>query len=237
MRTQRFEIPFLLKLLGCFEAEWPSYRFRWCELWFQPAFSFGYSVYHEHASLHIGLIFFTIYLQMPMLIRQRLGTEDWMAHYGFTVVDRAIQFTWRTHCKIVHFPWDWVHVRRTVLRPDGAPWKDEGEGLAGWIRYEQIPDALKERHRYNYLFYNGDVQTCTATIYGEEREWRWRWLKGFAWAPKKVVRSIVADFSEEMGERRGSWKGGVLGTGFDWREGETMQSALRKMEREVRFER
>jgi len=48
-------------------------------------------------------------------------------------------------------------------------------------------------------------------------------------------RTIAVEFNEEVGERTGSWKGGVLGCGYDMKPGETRLECLRRMERERRF--
>jgi len=42
-------------------------------------------------------------------------------------------------------------------------------------------------------------------------------------------------FSDEVGERTGSWKGGVIGTGSEMRPGESPEQCLRRMERERKF--
>lgn len=63
---------------------------------------------------------------------------------------------------------------------------------------------------------------------------RWRWFQWLPW-PRMVKRSIDIRFDDEVGERTGSWKGGCIGWGFDWRHGETMLDALRRMEAERKF--
>lgn len=52
-----------------------------------------------------------------------------------------------------------------------------------------------------------------------------------------IVEDLIIDieFSDEVGERTGSWKGGVLGCGFDMLPGERPVDALRRMELERKF--
>ncbi len=51
----------------------------------------------------------------------------------------------------------------------------------------------------------------------------------------KIRRDIEVNFSSEIGERVGSWKGGVLGTGYEMKKGETPYQTLKRMENEKRF--
>ena len=54
------------------------------------------------------------------------------------------------------------------------------------------------------------AQETTATCYIEEREWRQRWL---SWTSlfNLVHTEVNIQFADEMGNRRGSWKGGTIG--------------------------
>lgn len=47
--------------------------------------------------------------------------------------------------------------------------------------------------------------------------------------PKEV------EFSDEVGERTGSWKGGTIGCSFDIQKGETAEQALKRMEKTREF--
>jgi hypothetical protein len=124
---------------------------------------------------------------------------------------------------------DFRHVRHEWLRPDGSVFRAPAP-----MEYD-VPEEITETHPYTYTLKSGKVQERTATINGDEREWRWRWL-GVTWPwPRRVSRMIDVKFSDEVGERTGSWKGGVVGTSHEWRHGETMLDALRRMERERKF--
>ena len=62
----------------------------------------------------------------------------------------------------------------------------------------------------------------------------WRVLK--RWPIYKWYRkSINVQFSDETGERTGSWKGGTIGCGYDMLPGETAEQTLRRMEKEREF--
>jgi hypothetical protein len=87
-----------------------------------------------------------------------------------------------------------------------------------------------ETHSYRYTLRSGEVQERTATVKSERRVWT-RWW--FPW--KRDERSIWVEFNDEVGERTGSWKGGVLGCGYDMKPGETPLATLRRMEQEREF--
>lgn len=223
-------IPLWLRALGCFSIDGKSYRMRWGEFTWGWSLGFGYSVYHEGGTLYFSPLFFSIYFKVPMIINQRPGTEDYCARFGVSYHARAFQFSWRTACKIIHLPWDWEHVRHTYLREDGSVHHHAARGE--W----KEPEEIKSSHPYTYIRESGEVQERTATIYGDERECRWRWLKWLPW-PRMIRRSISVSFDQEVGEGTGSWKGGTVGCGTDWRKGEPQVGALRRMERETRFTR
>jgi hypothetical protein len=104
-----------------------------------------------------------------------------------------------------HMPWAWKHRKHEVL-------------------------SQPETHPYTYTLRSGEVQHRTATIKSEQRTWT-RW-----WIPfRRVSRSIDIDFNSEVGERTGSWKGGVLGCGYEMKPGETPLHTLRRMEAERKF--
>jgi hypothetical protein len=230
------DIPFLLRLLGCraiHGGRWPNYRFKWGEVAPRWGLSAQYSVYHEEANVNLCLIWGSVHIKAPMLITQRENTEDWNASYGFTYFERAFQFKWRTRCKIIRLPWDWEHVRHTFLNLNGSVHHHE-EKRRG--HFEQAPEGTKMVCDYIYVRRSGEVQHRTATINGEEREWRWRWFTWCPW-PSRVSRSINVEFDREIGEEVGTWKGGTVGCGWDWRHDESALESLRRMERERKFSR
>lgn len=105
----------------------------------------------------------------------------------------------------IYMPWSWRHREHKMLT---AP----------------------ETHPYTYVLRNGTVQSRAATIQVETRTWTRPWL------PRRLFkRSIDVRFSDEVGERTGSWKGGTTGCGYDMLPGETPLTTLRRMEQERKF--
>lgn len=130
--------------------------------------------------------------------------------------------------KAIYLPWAWEHVRHDYLNVDGSLNRRAGPGDYN------APDDTKATFPFRYVRRNGEVQNRTATINGEEREWRWRW---FQWLPfpRMVKRTINIKFSDEVGEKTGSWKGGTIGCSYEWKHGEVQEMALLRMERDRKF--
>lgn len=105
----------------------------------------------------------------------------------------------------ISMPWEWRHREHAVL---------------------DAPDNLS----YRYVLRSGEVQLRMARIQAERRLWVRPWFPR-----SRESRYISVEFDEEVGEQTGSWKGGVLGCGFDMLPGERPVDTLRRMERERKF--
>jgi len=126
-----------------------------------------------------------------------------------------------------------VHVRHDILCVDG--WKPSPK--RPWEHNEGDPVPAKNSKRYKYVCRDGTIQDDIIATYSvEEREWRWKALRWLPW-PRKVSRCISVEFDKEVGEERGSWKGGTIGCGYEMRVGETPDECLYRMQRERRFSR
>lgn len=219
-----------LRALGFYEVDGRGLRGRWFDVYLRWSLGVQYSVYHDSAHLALGLIFVQLYIRLPVFITERQGTEDWNASYGFCIFGRSVHLYWRCRFASLAFPWDWEHVRHSYYWPDGVLHHHAGSGEF------QPPAETQELLPYTYVGDGGEIQQRFATVNGEEREWRWRWFTWLPW-PRRISRNINVKFSAEVGEGTGSWKGGCCGCGWDWRRGESLEHALRRMERERRFTR
>lgn len=238
-------IPAWLRRLGCWGIQDGSNaRFSWGDVsWRRWGYALQLCHFHEHASFHIHLGKFSIFITLPDAFNRPVPDGDIMGRYGFSWPSdgyfSSLHLNWGGSFKIIHMPWDWSHVRHDILMADGT-WKRVVK--RAWIDGEKNHDGCpwnwtdkhQETHPYIYTLKNGTVQERTATIGVEEREWRWRWFKWLPF-PRMIHRTIDVQFSDEVGERSGSWKGGCLGCGYDMREGETPLECLRRMEKERRF--
>lgn len=238
---------------GFLECSREYLRWTWLEVSFgRPGLSLALCNFGDddggHFTLHVQPIWPNIYLRIPFWRGRE--PEEMMDQWGFSF-DKdgydAIHFNWGNKTKIVYLPWSPVWVRTSTLLQDGG-WHHETHtqrrverehGDAGW-RNRKAEDLFRdshawyEEHPYRYVLNDGTVQDRVATIKVEEREWRPRW---FMWTRlfANVRRSIDVAFNAEVGERTGSWKGGVLGCGYTLKRDETPYDCLRRMERERKF--
>lgn len=225
-------------------------RFRWGEVSTGWGFALAVCKFEENWALHFHLIYLNVFIN---LWRPRVEPEEGMESYGFSIPWdmgnsklSGWHFNWGNVCKIIHMPWAWEWHRTSILVGDGKNWIHE---LATYRGREVIGEPpMSDRHfffsqdlprwkyvaPYRYVLCSGEVQERTATITVTEMEWRWRWFSWLAW-PRKVRRFIEVEFSDEVGERAGSWKGGCTSCGYDLRSNETPEECLRRMERERKF--
>ncbi|MBS1793633.1 MAG: hypothetical protein JSS81_07260 [Acidobacteria bacterium] len=214
---------------------------------------------------HIGLIFFTFYLTFEDVLPRRfqpgyISTYDKKTRlaskreFRLYYLDRAIWLNlwdnedehtakqkWINRMHVFRFPWNYDWIRTSKLLADGSWYHDTYKNRLPWKEknaIEKTLDFFKETHPYRYVLRSGEAQDVSATIGVTEQEWRWRsrLFKWLGW-PKKVRRTISVEFSDEVGEERGSWKGGTVGCGYELKDDETPLECLRRMERERRFER
>lgn len=189
----------------------------------RPKLSLSLCMFEEGFSLCV----FGYFIPLPFLNRYMRAPEEMMENWGFTFYDRSIHWNWGSKCKIYSMPWDFEHIKHEVMRPDGS-WVAY---VGCWERDKEPDGRWQAEYPYRYVLKSGEVQERIATVYVDRREWRWKcltWLPFFA----KRRQSIDVAFNGEVGERTGSWKGGVIGTGYDLKKGETPLQALRRMERE-----
>lgn len=134
-------------------------------------------------------------------------------------------------------PWtQWRHVRQSFLNPKGdivrTFWdkrlKNRDESFKRFTeRYEYARHFPKTVFR----FADYDGERIDARCHIEEREWRFgegmfKWL---SWLRKpKIHRYIEIQFSAEVGERKGSWKGGTIGHSGTIVSGQTIEEAFRE---------
>lgn len=168
---------------------------------------------------------------IPLPFKARRKPEDMCEGWGISLAERSIYIKRGTKYKFVRLPWDWQHVRHEVLRPDGT-WTPY---VGCWERDKEPDGRQVWTAPYHYVLKNGTVQERTATVYVEEREWRWRWFTRLPW-PRMIRRSISVEFDGEVGERTGSWKGGCIGCGYDMLLEEHPLETLKRMERERIFD-
>ncbi|WP_174549299.1 hypothetical protein [Cupriavidus nantongensis] len=181
---------------------------------------------------------------------ERMG-RDWWAEvfpceYGFSVDDGFLQvylgpqthdsLTTKSWCK--HLPWtQWRFIRFSLFGLDGEhlrtwlePKRRKLDG-SGYDRFTQQREFEKTMPKAVFEIEDYDGKRIQATTHIEESEWRFgegwfKWLSLFC--RPKVRRSLSIDFDSEVGPEKGSWKGGLMGTGIDMLPGELHEEAFRR---------
>lgn len=230
-------LPLLIRLLG---GKWRdgrrSYRMRWGELGFGrrgsaiDLINFGDE---SGWSLHLHAFWLDTFIKLP-LRRRAVSCPDHspMKSWGFSC-DPQMGLHLHRGCrtKIVTMPWRyWVQTSHDVRRQDGS-WVPF---VGSWEHGEEPDGRHVETYPYRYVFLRtGEVQEREASIYVERRCRKLKWLR---WLPfKRTSYAISVEFNDEVGERSGSWKGGVTGCSYSLRPDETPRECLLRMERERRF--
>lgn len=192
----------------------------------RPRFSLGVLLFEEGYTLD----FFGLFVPLLFLDRWRRCPEEAMESWGLTTCDRSIHFRWGSLYKIYDLPWAWTHISHEVRRADGT-----------FVPYVGSYERDKEPDRrelftfdYTYTLRSGEVQRRTAEVYVNRWTNSWRIFKRIPMLHFSRL-SINYTFSDEVGERSGSWKGGCISSGEDMRLGETVEQTFRRMERERKF--
>lgn len=216
LRTRSFEASFSAK--------------RWADL------DLAVIKFEEKWSFHIALLGSSLYLNLPFEVKEE--PEDMLDKWGISWQRDVCSFPdllvleWGPkRRKSFPMPWQWSHFKSEVQLEDGSfgirsySWKD---GSSDGRKIYEFP--------YRYVCRDGEVQDVIAKVFVSRMEWRWLGLKSLPW-PHRIQTCIDVEFSESVGEGRGSWKGGCIGCGIQMLPKETPEQALRRMEKTRRFER
>lgn len=230
-------------------------RYKWGEVSRTGWFNLGlHLTRHEGPPLlFIEIPWRTIVLHLPPSFMHLFKTErncgmgdDYK--YGFTLYQKeSIILYWKSKAVFLNFPLVnynfqkheildlqrnpvWVQdvstkKKRKAVRD--SPWQ---ERHAEEDRVKGRPDVTMEIP-YVYVLDSGTRQTGTAKVNIERRTW------GRKWAPWwKLVRTCIdVKFSDEVGKRAGSWKGGTIGCGYELKPWETAEECFNRMMEERDF--
>ena len=151
--------------------------------------------------------------------------------YGIYYHEHQLGICYGKETKLFDMPWNLDWIRTSAMTVDGK-WLHEtrkNRNMEFWNDEKWKDQLFTETYPYTYITKDGDVQNCLATIKVQEREWRWTWFKWLKWT-QKIRKEIDISFSEEMGERKGSWKGGTTGCSYRMLRDETPYQTLKRME-------
>lgn len=225
------EIPRWLRNLGAWRVNSDSIDFGWG--YFAPRFGFDLLLdrsYNEgYITFDFNLIWgkFSIYLKWFKPKFYDFGDSP---RYGFYLFDRSFVLCWGQKSKHFDLPFFTYTFESTEIM--GA----DGE----WIDITKRPDrfdirdseqVLNETFDFTYTLKSGKVQKRRVRCTKERWSWHRKWFPFL----KKVRVDMDMSFSDEVGERSGSWKGGVVGTSEELKPNETLAEAIRRVERDRKF--
>lgn len=178
---------------------------------------------------------------------ERLG-RDWYwevdeREYGFSLNEGHLSFKLgrQTHDSSTtqswgcFLPWtQWRFVRKSWYGLEGEHLRTDWESSDletrrnSWRAQREFQDAMP---RAIFAFKDFDGEELTAVTHIDEMEWRFgtgyfKWLSLFR--GRKIRRSLDIGFSGETGRRKGSWKGGTIGSSIEILQGELHEAAFRR---------
>ena len=215
--------------------------FEFCSGWKKLNFRVSPASYFDNrAQISFSFGWGQFYISIPF-IKSKYDECD-PPQYGFYFYSvnnfwpTTFVWCWGKKTKHFDFPWYYDWVRTSRLLNDNTwvhdTYSNRKKGKYFDLYKKEIQENLWcETYSYMYKLKNGEIQIRNAKITIEEREWRPKWFK---WTKlfRKVNKSIDIEFDREVGERSGTWKGGVLGCSWTMLPNETAFQCLKRMERD-----
>lgn len=225
------QVPAVVRWLGARFSDGPrSWRMTWGSLSIRRGLAFGLWLFEEGFSFHVHALRVSVYVRLPFLSRFAWEPRDICESWGLSTCDNSVHVSWGHRSKCFDVPWStWVRVSQEVRRADGS-WVPY---VGIWERGKQQDGRHVETHSYRYMLQSGEVQERTATIYVERERRKLKLLRLLPFA--RTTHYIEVQFSDEVGERSGSWKGGTIGCAYEMRPDETPRECLKRMERDRKF--
>lgn len=221
-------------------------RFEFC----RPKIGFGlYQFGDDGGPGHYSLFVFFVWVRLWAATRELSDPDKMLDSWSVSIHplgERHAYVHWGAWYRFYYFPWsfDWVDtaIRNAAgvfvicdrVRRDG-----KHEYCYPELGNFHIPDQPPEcGFEFTYTTNRGEVQQTTAVVRKvERRRWRWKLCKWLRLPIYRTRYSLDVWFAEELGNERGSWKGGVIGTGCDFVPGESVEAALRRFERRANEEK
>jgi hypothetical protein len=214
-----------------------------CDSWNSPQHKGEKPIYRASLTIGFWKMFLLVYLWKVTPFEGSFGMDN-NKRYGLTFFERSLHLHWG-ETKVYWLPWDWEIVRHDLLYPNGdVYWHNKyprvrlGEKQKNNYSWYEILDGNQSPYpksdtqvevaKYVNLEHytkDGRQQIAKIRLAGEEREWRYRWFKWLPW-PRKISRVVDCYSDVELGQRAGSWKGGMMGWSVEWREDESMEGAF-----------
>ena len=174
----------------------------------------------------------------------------WYDSFNFQLAGKAWETAskdpWWVNGTSIAMPWAWYHldtivydVNRNEVHADRYSTRRNLKNSTERLAYSRAESDRRREAKttyatvypYRYKLKNGEVQLRTASVVIEKMTWGLRW-----WRFPVLTRDYIdVTFSDEVGERTGSWKGGTIGCSYNLLPGESAEACFRRMEQDRKF--
>lgn len=233
----------ILRTIGFRRQAGDVLTFTWGEISFNWGLALALCHFHRQWMVQIHLVYINIFIHLRRSITN--AKDPLLDKWGFSLQGSELYLNWKDKTKVVWLPWMWERHRHEILREDGN-WMPVNHSMDAYIERLKVPGGRHDlnvwRRTFHYIYKcrDGEVQDVKARVRLERAEWRWRWFPSVRLGrlpfPREVTRNLDIEFSAEVGEERGSYKGGCIGCSWKLLPDETPYDGLRRMERERRFD-
>lgn len=234
----RHELPSWMKKLGICRINKDSIDFNWGYFAPRPGFELLFhrgTYFNKHCAISFCLGWGVFHIRLPFKTKLEEGCDmprygiafhsgtAWI-HKGGEYTDGQVQNGWVAwdlpfFTDVFDGHWilsetgDWVRMANK-WNSAPSPWEFRTEG------------AYVEEHPYLFVARDGTEQYAVARCTRERRHWHRKWFPFL----KKTSDIIEIEFSQGVGGRVGSWKGGTTGCSWEILPGEAIEDALFRME-------
>lgn len=145
--------------------------------------------------------------------------------YGRSTHDSSTEQRWS-----FFLPWtEYKYLGIKLFNIDGSLHKDIPNKRGD---YKDVEQARSEVSKVAFLLKDFDDEEIVALCHIEERRWDLgvgicSWLNYVT--PRRYRRVLSYDFSDEVGKRKGSWKGGTISSSIEMKDNEPPEAAIRRM--------
>jgi len=194
----------------------------------------------DNWSIGLGFWWLTVFVKLPFRVNRPVKDGELLDKWGFDLNPDTLGFDWGPgRSRLYWHPWRHERRQDWMLGAHGLWIRRDYDFQKGFVPWYDDPLLWTEEYDYTYKLKGDGVQKRIAKIGLLRNETTCRILcktsLRWPWPLRKVADYIEVSFSEEIGERAGSWKGGCIGCSYRVLPGESPYETLKRMERDRKF--